>query len=175
MAHQEPRSFAHVPTHLGYQICSVCGTIRLHPWTMTELSPSSIKQINQLDLAYMMTWLAVYTQHHAYWLPRILYSLIVHICKLKGPKRASWQLEPFGTMQGAEYPNLLKSYLEISCFTSSRLMSYLFLCGLFWTLGKDNKAKNVLKVRWLRPFSLDREYWLCVWFTGTGSSRWLDC
>lgn len=39
----------------------------------------------------------------------------------------------------------------------------------------NNKAKYILKVRWPRPSTLDREGWLCLSFTGAGSSRWLDC
>lgn len=129
--HSRSQGLLHVSHHtwdIRYAVCAVLFSYVPGPWQsfLHHLS-------NRLT---MITWLAIYTQHHAYWLPRILYPLIVHICNLKGPKRASWQLEPLGTMQGAGYPNLFKSYLEISCFTSSCLMSYLFLAWPFLNSGK---------------------------------------
>lgn len=161
-------SFAHVPSHLGCQIYGVCGTIQLPLWTMAEFSPSSITRTNQLDSASVVTQLVIHAQHHAHWLPQTLFPTQSIFADWRPQRGHPWQLEPLGTMQGAGHPNCFLRAIWKCLLFHSLLISVLFIYScmvFFWNLGRDNKAKNILKFRWLRLSTVDHSRWLCLWFT----------
>lgn len=125
-----------------------------------------------------MTRSAFHAQRLAYCLPWTLYSLVVHTCKLKGPKRSLMAARtPWHHARSMVSRLLLESHLKVSSVSLIvvQCLIYWFLCGHFWNLGRGNKAESILKVRWLRSSMLDHSCWLYLWFTGSASSRWLNC
>lgn len=125
-----------------------------------------------------MTRPAFHAQRLAYCLPWTLYSLVVHTCKLKGPKRSLMAARtPWHHARSMVSRLLLESHLKVSSVSLIvvQCLIYWFLCGHFWNLGRGNKAESILKVRWLRSSMLDHSCWLYLWFTGSASSRWLNC
>lgn len=88
-----------------------------------------------------MKQLALHALRHAYCLPWNLCSLIVMDVDTERPKEvvagARWH-----HARSRASKLLLESHLEMSSFfTLSYLVSYLFLCGLFWNWGRDLKHK----------------------------------
>lgn len=148
------RIFSTCPVTPGCQICGVCGTIRLPPWTMAEFSPSSIKHSSVGFILYGDTI------GHPCATSRFLCptdSVFPHstyiFANWKAQTGHPWQLEPLGTMQGAGYPNCsLRAFWKCLLFHGF-LFSVLFIysCMAFFEIWEGIvKQKNILRFRWLR-------------------------
>lgn len=123
----------------------VCVSTQLPPWVFSIIQPTEPKPwlINRMDWAYGMKPSAVHAQHHASCPPKeCLFPHSMYLYTDRPREDIYGSLNPLAPGKEQGHPNrLLRAIWKSLLFTSSCLVSYLFLCGLLWNLGTDNKAK----------------------------------